>query len=162
MFFFIQGKVLQVAYAKGWSLCYHWNGTLVSFIPILIHICPTPRRHASVLLSSLIMFTTSPTKIWPPVSWVYHWLSCTEQLCDCWWKQMGERANAESLQWSQTVKLHFFSELIYHQQLYAAATQRYSTFVFLTLCWIWLLFFHWILFLFTDWTRKIYKEGDNK
>lgn len=60
-------------------------------------------------------------------------------------------------QWNYT----FISELIY-QQLCAAATQRYSTFGFLTLCWIWLLFFHWILFLFTDWTKKTYKEGDSK
>lgn len=61
-------------------------------------------------------------------------------------------------QWNYT----FISELIYNQQLCAAVAQRNSTFGFLILCWIWLLFFHWILFLFTDQTKKTYKEGDSK
>lgn len=45
---FIQGKVLQVAYAKVWNLCPDWNRTLVSITPVLNNICPTPWRQVSI------------------------------------------------------------------------------------------------------------------
>lgn len=151
---------------KYWSLCYYWNRTLVSITPILNHICHTSCWQVSITSAQFLDLAHNQSYrkmtlcvMGLPLGLI-HWMALwmlvgiKRRMWECRTLTVGIS--------SRTVKLPFISELIYHKELNAAATQTYSTFRFLTLCWIWLLFFHWMFFLFTDWTKKTYKEGNTK